>query len=117
MGRLERNEQNLGAGGGASPAEVRYYFIVLFDISNQKKYRILLKMLKRYGSRIQKSVFEGHATSAQLRELNCEIARLMDSDRFFNPDDKIRLYRIAGNCSVTVYGDYQEELLEENIFI
>ncbi|OUO35070.1 CRISPR-associated endonuclease Cas2 [Olsenella sp. An290] len=117
MGSLERNELNLGAIGGASPAETRYYFIALFDISDKKKYRILLKLLKRYGTRIQKSVFEGRATNTQLRELNCEIARLMDSDRFFNPDDRIRLYRIAGNCSVTVYGDYNGELLEENVFI
>lgn len=117
MGSLKRNELNLGAVGGSSPAETRYYFIALFDISDKRKYRILLKLLKRYGTRIQKSVFEGRATNTQLREMNCKIVRLMDSDRFFNPDDKIRLYRIAGNCSLTVYGDYREELLEENNFI
>ena len=52
MGGLERNELNLGAVGGSSPAETRYYFIALFDISDKRKYRILLKALRDKDSEV-----------------------------------------------------------------
>ena len=89
---------------GPSPAENRYYVLVLFDISDSKKYRLLVRLLKRYSSRIQKSVFEAHLKLAQIRELMEGIEDLMASELCFNPEDNVRLYRIALNGDVTVFG-------------
>lgn len=33
---------------GASPAENRFYTLIMFDISGRKKYSLLTKLLKRY---------------------------------------------------------------------
>lgn len=91
--------------------------MVLFDISDSKKYRILIRILKSYGVRIQKSIFECQIKRTQLKDLLASLDRLMSSERFYNPSDNIRLYKISGNCEVTVYGTYEENIVEENIFI
>ena len=101
---------------GASPSDHRYYTLVLFDISNPKKYRMLVKLLKQYCVRIQKSVFEGQLKSAQIRELVYSIDRLMAAERYYDPNDNIRVYKIAGNCNLTVFGAYTSTIMEENIF-
>lgn len=101
---------------GASPSEDRYYILVLYDISDAKKMRLLVKILKRYGVRVQKSVFEGSVRQTQIRKMLQEIRRLMSSDRFFNANDNVRIYKIAGECELSVFGDYQSQELEENIF-
>lgn len=114
---LRKTEVSLGRVVGPSPAENRYYVLVLFDISEQKKYRLLLKILNRYGSRIQKSVFEAQLKASQIRELSESLERLMSSERFCNPNDNIRVYKVSGNCTATVLGDYKSNLMEENIFL
>lgn len=106
----------LGRISGASPADDRDYVLVLFDISDQKKYRALTKVFQRYGTRVQKSVFEAHLRRADIKGLLEATRRIMGSERFFNPSDNVRIYRIAGNCRLTVFGGYEPTLLEENIF-
>jgi CRISPR-associated endonuclease Cas2 len=115
--RFVKKELTLGKLSGASPASDRYYVVVLFDISEAKKYRALLKILKGYGCRIQKSVFEAHLKRSQIKEMTTKIEMLMESERFYNPNDNVRIYRIAGNCALTVFGSYQSNIQEENIFI
>ena len=112
-----RTDLTLGKYRGASPGDDRYYVIVFFDISNSKKYRMLLKVLKSYGSRIQKSVFEAQLKKSQIKELLASIEKLMASERYFDPADNIRLYKIAGNCEATVFGSCENNFLEDNIFI
>ena len=111
------NRFGLGRLSGASPSLDQYYVIVMFDVSDAKKYRLLIKALKRFGSRIQKSVFEAWLTKAQIADMERMIKRLMTSDRYFNEDDRVRIYRIAGNCEATVYGDYAPSQLGENIVL
>lgn len=101
---------------GASPSDCRYYILVLFDISNPKKYRILVKLLKQYCVRVQKSVFEGQLKSAQIRKLSDSIERLMAVEYYFDSNDNVRIYKIAGNCNLTVFGVYTSTIMEENIF-
>lgn len=101
---------------GASPSEDRYYFLVLYDISDPKKTRLLVKILRRYGIRVQKSVFEGHVRQTQMKEMTKEIKRLMASERYFDPDDNVRIYKIAGECELCVFGNYENQVPEENIF-
>ena len=105
-----------GKTAGASPSEHKYYVMVFFDISDAKKYRLLVRVLKRYGVRVQKSVFEAQLRPSQVRELKDAIEGLMCSDRYYNPDDNVRMYKISGNCDATVYGEYSPLLPEENIF-
>ncbi|WP_303133520.1 CRISPR-associated endonuclease Cas2 [uncultured Olsenella sp.] len=101
---------------GTSPSEDTYYVLVLFDISEAKKYRFLVRALKKYGLRVQKSVFEAQITQSKLKRLLVQIERLMSSERFFNPDDNVRVYKIAGECELSVFGECVDTTFEENIF-
>lgn len=102
---------------GASPSDHRYYTLVFFDISNPKKYRKLTKLLKQYCIRIQKSVFEGQLKASQIRELVYAIERLMAMESYYDSNDSIRVYKVAGNCNLTVFGAYANTIMEENIFL
>jgi CRISPR-associated endonuclease Cas2 len=108
--QFTKKELTLGKLPGASPASDRYYVVALFDISEAKKYRALLKILKSYSCRIQKSVFEAHLKRSQIKEMSAKIETLMTSERYYNPSDNVRLYRIAGNCALTVFGSYQSTI-------
>ena len=74
-------------------------------------------MLKRHDSRVQKSVFKAQLKPSQIREVVESIGRIMTLPRFYNPDDSIRAYKIASNCGMTVFGRYESNLIEENIFL
>jgi CRISPR-associated endonuclease Cas2 len=102
---------------GASAAEDRYYVIVAFDISEPKKYRQLIKILGRYSQRIQKSIFEAWLRRTQISQMAEAIENLMGSERFFCESDNVCIYRIAGNCDATVFGEYSSVLMDENIFL
>ena len=73
-------------------------------------------MLKRYGTRIQKSVFEAQLKMSQIKALTASAERLMSSQRYYDPDDKMRIYKIAGNCDVTVFGACEKITVEQNVF-
>lgn len=107
---------SVGREAGASPSDHRYYVLIMFDISSAKKYRLLIRLLRRYGTRIQKSVFEAWLKMVQIKNLIFMLDKLMNSQRYYNPDDNIRLYKIAGNCDVTVFGSCIQPVTEQNIF-
>lgn len=102
---------------GTSPAEDRFYTLIFYDISDAKKYRCLVKILKSYATRVQKSVFEAQLKRSQIRELSLSIEKLMLAKTYYNPNDSVQIFRIAGNCEATVYGLYSEHVLEESIFL
>ena len=116
-GPLQVTHLSPGRTAGTSPAEHRYYFLILFDIAEPKKYRMLMKILKRYAKRIQKSVFEAQLKPGQIREMTAAIEGLMGSERYYDPDDNVRVYRVAGNCEATVYGVCHTVEVEGDIFI
>ena len=102
---------------GSSPAEHRYYVLVLFDIADVKKYGKLIKVIKRYCMRIQKSVFEAYLHRRQISELEESVRKLMCSQKYFNPEDRVRIYKLSGSPCVTVFGAYESAGIEENVFV
>jgi len=114
---LEISDVTYSKISGSSPAEDRYYVLVVFDISDSKKYRLLIKTLNRYSTRIQKSVFEAQLTRKQIKDLMTSVEQLMLSEKYYHQADNVRIYRIAGNCSVTIYGTNESVIYEDNIFL
>jgi len=112
----EKHSVSMGKTSGSSPAEDRYYVVVIYDISDAKKYRMLVKTLQRYGTRIQKSVYEANLKRSQIKRMLEAIEKLMASEKYYNPSDNVRVYKISGGCDVTVFGTYESNILEENIF-
>lgn len=111
-----RSVFSVGRDAGASPSEHRYYVLVMFDISSPKKYRLLIRLLGKYGTRIQKSVFEAQLKMTQIKNLIFLLDKLMNAQQYYNPNDNIRIYKISGNCDVTVFGSCNHLMTEQNIF-
>lgn len=105
MGALRKATRHYGKHEGPSPAENKFYTLIMFDISNRKKYVLLTKLLKRYGRRIQNSVYEAYLKSSDIKRLVEDIERLMGSERYFDPADRVRVYRFSGGCNAVLFGE------------
>lgn len=117
MALLEVHNPRIGKIKGASPSEDRFYVLILFDISNARKYRKIVKVLKGFTERIQYSVFEGYMKSSQIKELMIGLNGIMSHDQFYNSADKIRVYRMSGNCELTVLGRCANNIPEDDVFV
>lgn len=119
MGMLQVTERRFDRYTGASPAENKFYTLVMFDISDKRKYSVLTRLLKRYSRRIQNSVYEAYLKPSDIRQLTEKIERLMGSERYFNPLDKVRIYRMSGSCSAIMFGECPDDGddFRQNVFI
>ena len=119
MSALETSMRRYGRKEGSSPAENKFYTLIMFDISNRKKYSLLTRLLKRYSRRIQNSVYEAYLKPADVKELTEGVKKLMGSDRYFDPADRVRIYKVSGPCSAMLYGECADDDadLRQNIFI
>lgn len=69
------------------------FYLVCFDISNDKNRSKIGKILGRYGDRVQYSVFEIALHSEKdLKNLTSKLAKYVD------PDDKLCFYSICVAC-------------------
>ena len=89
-------------------------YIVCFDIvSDRIRYRVV-KCLKTYGQRVQKSVFECMLNEKQYLEMKSALDKLIKPD-----EDSIRYYLLCKNCArniaISGLGTYTED--EEVIII
>lgn len=119
MSSLVKEERRFDRHIGSSPSENRFYTLIMFDISERKKYSLLTKLLKRYGYRIQNSIYEAYLRPSDIKALTDKVEKLMSSERYYNSADKVRIYRMAGSCSASMFGECEvnEEGLCPNIFI
>jgi CRISPR-associated protein Cas2 len=67
--------------------------IIAYDISNDRKRDKVSKLLGRYGTRANYSVFECALTDSQLEDLREEILLLIDEQT-----DRVLFYPICKNC-------------------
>ena len=75
--------------------------IIAYDISDNKRRERLRKSLRRFGSAVQKSVFECDLTQRQIEKLEKIIRGIISL-----PEDNVRYYKICKNCAdeVEVFG-------------
>jgi CRISPR-associated protein Cas2 len=78
--------------------QLSYLVVVMYDITDNKRRLFFSKMLKGYGTWVQRSVFECILTEKKFNHLVREI------EKFVLPHDLIRVYRLAGNTTVKVWG-------------
>lgn len=76
----------------------RYPVLIIYDISATKRRNKLVKLLKHYAGRVQKSAFECVIDKKLYEKLLVEI------DNFFKPEDLIRVYRLTGSADVKTWG-------------
>lgn len=73
------------------------YIVVCYDIVDDKKRQRLAKLMKGYGERVQKSVFECRLDDGKYLKMKQEIEKLIDWE-----DDSVRYYNLCRGCSKNV---------------
>ena len=69
------------------------YFIVSYDIVDDKRRTKLAKKMCNFGRRVQYSVFECLLTKEQYKEMKKEALKFVDNEK-----DSLRIYRLCGDC-------------------
>ncbi|ESL02974.1 CRISPR-associated protein Cas2 [Catonella morbi ATCC 51271] len=85
--------------------EIKYIILIIYDITDDKHRRNLVKILSSFGLRVQKSAFEARLNKRQYNKLLSKI------EKFYRDSDNIRIYRLQEYEEVRVYGteDYSAE--------
>jgi CRISPR-associated protein Cas2 len=68
-------------------------WLVAYDISDPKRLYRVAKLMKRYGTRVQRSVFECRLDSARMKQLVSEIKVTIQPRR-----DRVQIYRLCDVC-------------------
>lgn len=71
--------------------------IITYDIANEKRLRKIAILMKDYGVRVQRSVFECLIEERQLAQLIDKLMKIMEIE-----EDSTRIYRICSNCQERV---------------
>ena len=69
------------------------YFVISYDISNDRRRNKLARLLEDYGSRVQYSVFDCMLDERKLQHLRHRIDQIIDPDT-----DSVRFYRMCARC-------------------
>lgn len=68
-------------------------YVIAYDITSDQRRNQVSNLLKGWGRRVQKSVFECEVSPDELRGLAADLKRLL-----VIPEDRCHLYRICGEC-------------------
>ena len=70
------------------------FYVISYDIPDDRRRNQLAKELKGFGTRVQYSVFEAHLSRSQYEELKRAVARIINPS-----EDSVRYYRLCGACA------------------
>lgn len=88
-----------------------YFVLIIYDIVSDKRRNRLVKLLKGYGERVQKSAFEAHLKKTVFNKL------LKELEKFAKKEDSIRVYKIIGKGQTFYFGTNVVTINEESIII
>lgn len=86
--------------------------MISYDIVDDKKRLKLMKFLKDYGNRVQKSVFECNLSPGIYNQVKSGVAEIINKR-----EDRVRYYRICKGCVEKVEISGWGEVTEEEEFI
>lgn len=69
------------------------YYLVLYDVSDDKRRRLLFKMLKSFGASYQYSVFEARLDDRQLVRLEAKIKEFISKS-----EDRVAVLKLCNSC-------------------
>lgn len=76
--------------------------IISYDISDNKLRNKFAKFLKKFGHRLQYSVFEIDVSERLLDVIEAEIRNKYEKQ--FTESDSIMIFRLSNTCKITRYG-------------
>ena len=71
----------------------RSFYLVTYDVADDKRRTKLARHLEAIGDRVQDSVFELYLTAAELEKLLKQVRRLIKP-----AEDSVRIYFICSDC-------------------
>ena len=71
------------------------FFLISYDITDDRLRTKIAKTMEAFGERVQYSVFECHLRPPALRKLQALLKKRMDDA---GPDDSIRFYNLCVRC-------------------
>lgn len=77
----------------------RFIVLVIYDIVDNKRRNAMVRVLEKYGIRVQKSAFEAYVTKKKYDMLARESASVIDIS-----EDSLRIYLLADHTSVRSWG-------------
>jgi CRISPR-associated protein Cas2 len=75
----------------------KMFYVISYDIPDDKRRTKAAHLLEGYGERVQKSVFEAHLDERGYADLRKRLARLIKAE-----EDNVRFYRLCAECRRTV---------------
>jgi CRISPR-associated protein Cas2 len=69
------------------------FFLVCYDIADDGRLRKVAKVMKGFGERAQRSVFECHLSEKQFERMLKRVRAAMDEQ-----EDGLRVYRLCKSC-------------------
>jgi len=75
----------------------RGFFVITYDIPDDKRRLRVARLLERYGERVQYSVFEMYLSSAEWRRLRIRLLRVLQLQ-----EDQVRIYRLCPLCRAQI---------------
>ena len=69
------------------------FYVISYDIPDDRRRNQLAKVLKGFGTRVQYSVFEAHLNRRQYEDLKQAVDRLLEPS-----EDSVRYYALCSAC-------------------
>ena len=69
------------------------FYLISYDIPDNRRRSQLAKTLKGFGTRVQYSVFEAHLTASQFEQMKQAVARVIET-----AEDSVRYYALCSTC-------------------
>jgi CRISPR-associated protein Cas2 len=88
---------------------LKYYVLIIYDRTDNKRRAKLVKIMKSFGFRVQKSVFEARLADSKYKKMLAKLYPIAE--------DSIRVYKIRGEGAVTVIGKNDTVEDEEVVII
>ncbi len=73
------------------------YYVIAYDVRDDKRRAIIFKTLKEYASPVQNSLFEGHIAKKDFIKLRDRLKKQMNEK-----EDSICLYSLCAGCRVQI---------------
>lgn len=78
------------------------FYVLTYDISDDKRRLKIAKLMESVGDRVQHSVFEAYLTPAELEKLLKRVRKVL-SER----EDSVRVYQLCTSCRGKVHTEGQ----------
>lgn len=71
----------------------RSFYVIAYDVVNDRRRLKVARLLERYGERVQYSVFEMYLSDQEWQQVQKNLQRLLNSQ-----EDSVRVYRLCAMC-------------------